>query len=141
VRWEGGSRLWVEQYLCVHAEWSPAAIGPLREIAVEMVADADPGLNVVKVDLGGAVTSATWAFPEDDRSVSIVAEAVRPAVPRGVEHVAAGLATCFERLRARQVSRAELDGHVSDPHLGPVAASLPAVHAEPVVLVEVDVAS
>lgn len=128
--------LWVEQYTWVHADWSPAAVQPLRELAPEIVADADPHLSVVSVR-NGAVVAIAWAFPEDDGDTTIVAETRRRHVSGGIEQVAAALATCLGGLRRRGARAVELDGHASDPHLTPVVASLPAVAADPVDLVEI----
>lgn len=123
------------QYLWMHEQWSPADPGPLRELAQDMVAEADPGLSVLAVHAGG-VAAIAWAFPEGDGSVTIVCETLRRDTPEGVPVVAAALARCLQKLAAAGISRVELDGHVTDPHLAPVVDTLPAQPSDPLLLVE-----
>jgi ribosomal protein S18 acetylase RimI-like enzyme len=128
------AELWVQQYLWVHEDWSPAAAAPLRELAPELVAEADPEVSVVTTT-AGTPQSVTWAFPETDGSLTIVSETVARETPEGMTHVAVGLARCLQHL-AETSADVELDGHRSDPHLSAVAATLPAAPAHPLLLVE-----
>jgi hypothetical protein len=80
--------------------------------------------------------AVTWAFPETDGSVTIVSETIRRDTPSGTAKVAAGVARCLQHLAAASVRRVELDGHLSDTHLGEVVKTLPAVPANPLLLVE-----
>jgi ribosomal protein S18 acetylase RimI-like enzyme len=129
------AELWVQQYLWVHEEWSPAAAEPLRELAPEIAAEADPHASVVIMS-EGVPDSITWAFPEADGSVTIVSETIRRDTPDGMAKVAAGLAHCLQHLATTSTAAVELDGHLSDPHLSEVVESLPAVPANPLLLVE-----
>jgi hypothetical protein len=129
------AELWVQQYLWVHEDWSPAAAQPLRELAPELVAEADPQVSVVTMN-AGAPQSVTWAFPETDGSVTIVSETVDRDTPDGRAHVAVGLARCLQHLAATSAAVVEIDGHRSDPHLRQVVATLPGVPGHPLLLVE-----
>jgi hypothetical protein len=51
------------------------------------------------------------------------------------------LAACLRQLNARSFQAVELHCHVTDPHLEPVAASLPAESPDPLLLLEIDPAS
>jgi ribosomal protein S18 acetylase RimI-like enzyme len=129
------AELWVQQYLWVHEEWSPAAAEPLRELAPEIAAEADPHSSVVTIS-EGVPDSMTWAFPEADGSVTIVSETTRRDTPDGTAKVAAGLARCLQHLVTTSTAAVEIDGHRSDPHLSEVVETLPAVPANPLLLVE-----
>jgi hypothetical protein len=128
--------LWVRQYLWVHEHWSPAAPGPLRELAPDLVAGADPELSTIIVR-GEHVDAVTWVFDAHDGTAEVVAETTQPQAPAGVSDVAAGLARTMLALGDRAVRKAEIDGHVSDPHLGPVLEGFPAGLREPLYLVEI----
>jgi hypothetical protein len=76
-----------------------------------------------------------------DGNADVVAETVARQAPSAVASVAAGLARSLSELSEGGVHKANIDGHVSDPHLGPVLDTFPAVPREPLYLVEVDPAA
>ena len=127
--------LWVGQYLWVHQDWSPAAEAPLRELARELVAEADPESSTVTVRRSRAI-AVSWVFEAPDGTVEIVSETTERSVPGGVAGVAAGLARSLSLLAERGVRRAEIDGHLSDPQLAVVLGTFPRVPREPLDLVE-----
>jgi GNAT superfamily N-acetyltransferase len=129
--------LWVRQYLWVHDDWSPAAEEPLRELARDLIAEVDPELSTVTA-CGASVEAVTWVFDPHDSTAEVVAETTQRHTPNGVSHVAAGLARSLSQLNERGIRKAEIDGHVSDPHLAPALDTLPNVPREPLYLVEVD---
>ncbi|MBV9821372.1 MAG: GNAT family N-acetyltransferase [Actinobacteria bacterium] len=129
------AELWVRQYRWVHQDWSPAAEGPLRELAPELVADAEPELSTITVR-HSQVIAVSWVFDAPDSSAEIVSETTERSVPGGVAAVAAGLARSLSLLAERGVRRAEIDGHDSDPHLAVVLGGFPPVPREPLDLVE-----
>lgn len=131
------AELWVRQYLWVHHDWSPAAEQPLRELAVDLVTEADPELSTITVR-GSRVVAVCWVFDAPDGSVEVVAETTERQVPDGVAAVAAGVARSLSLSAERGVRRAEIDGHVSDPHLAAVLDTFPPVPREPLDLVEID---
>lgn len=132
VEW---AELWVRQYRWVHQDWSPAAEGPLRAFAPELVAEADPESSSITVRRS-RVIAVSWVFDSPDGAVEIVAETTERSVAGGVTAVAAGLARSLSLLAERGVRRAEIDGHVSDPHLAVVLGTFPSVPCEPLDLVE-----
>jgi GNAT superfamily N-acetyltransferase len=134
------AELWVRQYLWVHNDWSPAAEDPLRELAKELIAEVDPELSTITV-CGASVEAVTWVFEPHGNTAEVVAETTQQHTPNGVSHVAAGLARSLSRLNDRGIRKAEIDGHVSDPHLAPALDTLPKVPREPLYLVEVDPAT
>lgn len=137
---DGWVELWVGQYLWVHRGWSPAAEQPLRELARDLVAEAEPDLSTITVQ-GSRVIAVSWVFEAPDGVVEIVAETTEPSVPGGVAAVAGGLARSLVLLAERGVRRAEIDGHLSDPHLAVVLGTFPPVPREPLDLVELDPAA
>jgi ribosomal protein S18 acetylase RimI-like enzyme len=94
------AELWVEQYLWVHEDWSPAAADPLRELADEIAAEADPHASVVTMN-ESTPEAVTWAFPEADGSVTIVSETTHRDTPNGTAKVAAGVARCLQHLASK----------------------------------------
>jgi GNAT superfamily N-acetyltransferase len=129
--------LWVRQYLWVHDDWSPAAEEPLRELARDLIAEVDPELSTITLR-GASVEAVTWVFDLHGSTVEVVAETTQRHTPNGVSNVAAGLARSLSQLNERGIRKAEIDGHVSDPHLAPALDTLPNVPREPLYLVEVD---
>jgi acetyltransferase (GNAT) family protein len=132
--------LWFRQYLWVHQDWSPAAEAPLRELAHHLVAEADPELSTITVR-GARVDAVSWVFDAHDGTVEIVAETTERDTGSGVPDVAAGLARSLSLLAERGVRKAAIDGHLTDPHLGPVLGTFPPVPREPLDLVEIDPAT
>lgn len=128
--------LWVRQYRWVHEEWSPAAEQPLRDLARNVVDEADPELSTIAVRRA-VVEAVAWVFPEAKDTAAIVAETCERRATSGALDVAAGLARSLSRLRERGVRAVQIDGHVSDPHLAPVLDTLPAVPRVPLYLVEI----
>ncbi len=128
--------LWVEQHLWVHADWSPAAPGPLRDLAGDIVLEVDPSLSVVTRSRN-AVDRVAWAFAEADGSCSILCQTTRRETAEGQAKVARALARCLENLAAQDVDRVDIDGHETDVHLAPVLRTLPHVPSSPVHLIEI----
>lgn len=128
--------LWVRQYLWVHQDWSPAAEGPLRELAHSLANEADSDLTSVVVGDSG-VNAVTWVFDGRDGTAEIVAETVERHATEGVADVACSLTRSLRKLARAGVRKAEIDGHASDPHLQPVVHDLPKVPREPLDLVEI----
>lgn len=128
--------LWVGQYMWLHADWSPAARGPLAQVAEHIVAEADPQGSVVALR-GEAVEAVAWAFPEHDGRVTIVCEAVTPETANGRSTVAAVLARCLLALASQRPAGVDVDGHVTDPNLAAVLESMPEMDSNPLLLVEV----
>ena len=132
--------LWVSQYLWVHQGWSPAAEGPLRELAQEITAEVNPEQTSVAVR-DARVVAVAWVFDGPEGTAEVVAETIERRAPRGVADVAACLARSLSGLAEGGVSKAEIDGHVCDPHLAPVLDGFPNVPREPLDLVEIDCAA
>ena len=109
---------------------------PLRELANSLTNEADPDLTSV-VTRGSDVSAVTWIFDGHDGTAEVVAETVQRHATHGVADVACSLARSLRKLARAGVRKAEIDGHVSDPHLQPVVADLPEVPREPLDLVEI----
>jgi len=131
------AELWVRQYLWVHQDWSPAAEGPLRELTRDLVTEADQESSTITVR-DAQVVAVCWVFGAPDHTAEIVCETAERATPGGVAAVAAGLARSLSLLAGRGVRSAEIDGHVSDPHLAAVLDTFPPVPRAPLDLVEID---
>jgi hypothetical protein len=129
------AELWVAQYLWVHQDWSPAAEGPLREVARELMDEVDPDMTSVAVR-DSRVSAVTWVFDGHDGTAEVVGETVQSEAHDGVDDVAACLARGLRMLAHTGVQKAEIDGHITDPHLQPVL-DFPTVPREPLDLVEI----
>jgi hypothetical protein len=134
------AELWVRQYLWVHREWSPAAEEPLREVAQDLIGEVDPELTSITVR-DDRVNAVSWVFDGNDSTAEVVAETIQKQTSEGVADLAASLARSLAKLAERHVRKAEIDGHISDPHLQPVIETFPPVPREPLDLVEVDPAA
>ena len=132
AEWSG---LWVRQYLWVHEDWSPAIEAPLRELAGQLVDDADPEASTVTVR-DSRVEAVTWVFNAGPDAADVVAETVERQAAAGTADVAAGLSRSLSLLHRRGVRKAAIDGHVTDPHLTAVLETFPRVPTEPLLLVE-----
>lgn len=132
--------LWVSQYLWVHQDWSPAAEGPLRELAQYLTAEANPE-RTSTIIRGDRVNAVAWVFDGLSGTAEVVAETIERQAPRGVTDVAACLSRSLLRLAQGGVSKAEIDGHTSDRHLAPVLDRFPNVPREPLDLVEIECAA
>lgn len=132
--------LWVSQYLWVHEDWSPAAEEPLRELARGFVAEADPEQTSVTMR-HARVNAVAWVFEGSGGTAEVVAETIERQASGGAVDVAACLARSLSRLAVNGVIKAEIDGHVSDPHLSSVLDRFPNVPREPLHLVEIDYAA
>lgn len=128
--------LWVRQYLWVHHDWSPAAEMPLREIARDLIDNVDPELTSATVR-GSHVNGVSWVFDGHDGTAEVVAETIHRQATHGVAELAGCLARSLAKLAEAGVGKAEIDGHVSDPHLQPVLNEFPNVPREPLDLVEI----
>ena len=133
-----------EQYLWVHALWSPVPVGAARTALGKVAAS-------VSAQVDRVVSSGAWwrgrlvvmaaAFPAAG-GWEVVAETVigDPASVgmgggRAVGALAAALARTVDRASVHGGGLVELDGHVSDPHLQPALVSLPTVARRPLLLV------
>ena len=137
----------VEQYLWVHAAWSPVPPGSPRRALAQVAAS-------VAAETDRAVSSGAWwdgrlvatalTFPAAD-GWEVVAETVPadPAAagaPAGVDGAALlrpALARTFAQTAERGGGLVELDGHVDDPHLQPALATVPTAALRPLLLVGV----
>ena len=135
----------VEQYLWVHAAWSPVPPGPprraLAQVAASVAAEAD---RVVSSGTwwDGRLVAMALAFPAP-HGWEVVAETVpEPAAagaPAGVDGVALlrpALAQTFAQTAERGGGLVELDGHADDPHLQPALATVPTAALRPLLLVQ-----
>lgn len=126
---------WIEQYRWVHEAWSPVDVDVLAEVSPSVLAELEPGLSAA-VRLDGRLRAMAWVFAEEPGTVAIVAETSQRDEPDGTALVALALAGCFGALRDAGIEHAEIDGHVSDPHLQPVCTTLPPGPSKPLLLVE-----
>lgn len=130
---------WTDFYEWIHAPWAPT--GP-RAVLVEafgpLVAGIDRALSA-GVWRGERLAAVAFAMPGAGGRVDLCAETLRPDEPAGTALVVVALAGCLRRLAAagpRVAAEAHLDGHVTDPHLGPLVGGLPARSARELLLVE-----
>ena len=122
-------------YRWLHAPWSPVGgVDALREVARQVCVGADSALSRVAY-LGGLPVALALAFRDGDR-VEVVAETVAADTPDGADVLAAAIAATLAAARAAGVLEAEFDGHVDDPHLAPLIATMPLARTDPLLLVE-----
>src|SRR6476660_8314662 len=135
------SASFVAQWRCAHRDWSPiTSVSRLVEVAVDTVAEADSDRSTAAwVD--GRLAATVWVFsgdaevaPAGTAAVELIAETQRADEPDGVRILAAAVARSLSRMPAGHL--VGFDGHVTDPHLTPVLASLPSVGTDPLLLVE-----
>lgn len=115
--------LWEQMYVWMHAAWSPvddseAAHAALRQELDDLDAEAS---RVVLV--GGRPAAVAFVFL--DENPTVVAETVEPEVPDGDALVASAILAVIDWADGVGYRRINFDGHRSDPHFGPLAASLP----------------
>lgn len=142
------AQAFAEQYLWVHAPWSPVPPGAprraLAEVAVATAAEVDRARSS-GVWWRGRLVATVLVFPST-RGWEAVAETVVPQVRAvgvparcsGVEVLRSALARTLVQLARHgdeRPRRLELDGHVDDPHLQPALAGLPVVELRPLLLV------
>lgn len=125
-----------EQYRWVHASWSPVGPGPgLGRMAAALTAQADMSLSAAAWR-NGRMSALVTVLGGRDRAVEVVAETVTAEEPGGRRLLAATLAHAFAACAERGIEVAELDGHVTDPHLHPLLDGLPSIGARPLDNVE-----
>jgi len=130
------SALWARQYQWVHDNWMPVEPRALPDFAIRTVGIADTDLSVVACR-GGQRVAVTWALREPNDSIVIVAETIERDLSDGQAIVAAALARCLQHLAVSALGDVVIDGHSTDPHLGPILAALPrAIPRDPIFLVE-----
>lgn len=127
---------WRQQYLWVHEPWSPADPQAVGEVTPEVLGDLEAALSI-GARRSGRLRATAWVFVEADGSASIVAETVNRHEADGTALLAATLARCLQGLQSSGISNVEFDGHVDDPHLVPVCATLTPTAENPLLLVEV----
>ena len=135
-----------EQYLWVHAAWSPVPHGPSRQALVQVAAS-------VAAEADRVVSSGAWwdgrlvamalAFPSLDGwevvAETVAADPLAAGVPAGVDGAALvrpALARVFAQTAERGGGPVELDGHADDPHLQPALATVPTAALRPLLLVQ-----
>lgn len=102
-----------------------------------MLADVVPSGSVLAIRDGSTVAAGAWAFREPYGTVTLVADTTGPDEPGGSAVVAATLAASLNSLADARVTATLLDGHDTDPFLGPVVRTLPPMRADPALLVEI----
>lgn len=129
---------WIELYVGMHADWSPAAPPPvLRGVFTDIVGDIRAELSA-GAWVGDRLAAAAFVLTESPSLVTVVAETIRPDQPDGRALLAAALARCFEQVSAAGIAEMQLDGHDVDRHLAPIADGLPASYRNPLLLLELN---
>lgn len=123
----------VEQYNWVHRGWSPVSSSQsVHEVAATTIDELDRELSTAAW-VGDRLVATAFAF-RNGNAVEVVAEAQSPADPSGTHAVARAVAGCLSSAAAAGIGRVDFDGHLSDPHLVPVLASLPHPGTNPLLL-------
>jgi ribosomal protein S18 acetylase RimI-like enzyme len=119
---------WVQTYVWQHVGWaSEVSVPALTPRMAEMVDAIAPDLSV-GAWAGDRLAATVLIIPDDGAGpggVQLLTETVRRDEPDGTAILAAALAECFRTLAARGIPTADLDGHVTDPHLDPVTRTFP----------------
>jgi GNAT superfamily N-acetyltransferase len=125
----------VEQYSWVHRGWAPVSSSQsLREVAATTIDELDRELST-GAWMGYRLVATAFAFRAGD-ALEVVAEAQSPAEPLAMYAVAQVVAGSLVRAAAAGIRQVDFDGHLSDPHLMPVLASLPHSGTAPLLLME-----
>ncbi len=129
------ARLWLQQYLWVHRDWSP--VGESEEVQQLLLAEAqelDRELTSVAL-VDGEPVAVCFGFA-DPVVPTLVAETVERDTPDGIEAVRAAVGRSLAVAVERDLDRVEFDGHESDPHFAVVANTLP-LTGDQIVLYEI----
>lgn len=128
--------LWLRWYEVVHRGWSPTAPREeLLDLFADLATEIDPARST-GCTVEGDLVAVAFCFPGDDPP-EILTEALLPDHPRAREAVASCMSIALGSVD--QVVR--FDGHVGDPHFGPLWASVPGVYpgpGDPLDLLEID---
>lgn len=128
-------RAFVDMYLWVHKKWSPVGdTDSLCDIAETVLRSLDKQLSVAAWR-AGTIEAAVFAFRDGD-DVEIVAETTRRLVADGSHVLSRALSATLTACSNSGVRRVEFDGHVSDPHLESIVATLPGRSIDPLMLME-----
>lgn len=135
-----------EQYLWVHAAWSPVHRGAprraLARVAASVAAEADRSVSSGAWWRGRLVATVLAFAAQDGWEVvaeTVPADPAAAGAPAGVDGVALlrpALARTFAQTAERGGGPVELDGHVDDPHLQPALATVPTAALRPLLLVQ-----
>lgn len=127
--------LWSRWYEVIHRGWAPTAPqGELRALFAGLVAQIDP-VRSVGCRVAGELVAVAFVFPGDDPE-EILTEAMLPDHGRAREAVA----SCMAATVNEAGGTVRFDGHVHDPHFGPLWSTVPGVYAgenDPLDLLEI----
>nr|WP_255480223.1 GNAT family N-acetyltransferase [Quadrisphaera sp. RL12-1S] len=140
------AQAFAEQYLWVHASWSPVPTGAprraLESVAAATAAEADRGCSS-GVWWNGRLIAMVLVFPAEvgwevvaETVVRDVAAAGVPPQLTGVDVLRGALARTIAEVAGRGGGLLELDGHVDDPHLQSALDGLPLAQLRPLLLVQ-----
>lgn len=116
--------LYAAMYGWEHEDWYPADPATLPELG-RMLAGAVDGDLSVAAWRGDQVVAAAFAMPDGEGGAEVGVETMERDTPAGEAIVAAALAGCLRACGAAGMTEVMVDGHLSDPHLGPVLATFP----------------
>jgi GNAT superfamily N-acetyltransferase len=118
---------YVDMYTWLHEAWNPAGSPTvLRErLAVELD-DVSGDLSMVAM-IDARIVAISLAFPSGERDLEIVAETTRSDQPNGLDVLGILLARQIQLGAVSGYGRLIFDGHISDPHLGPLLDVIPAM--------------
>lgn len=116
--------VWTSFYEVVHRGWAPTAPHEvLRTLFADLVDEIDASRSVgCRVE--GVLVAVAFVFPGDSPE-EILTEALLPDHPRARDAVA----SCMASVLAAAGGTIRFDGHVTDPHFGPLWATVPGVYA------------
>jgi len=115
------TRLWTDLYCWIHQPWAPTS--PRAEMDA-IFADITDSMNLPASRIairGDRPVAAAFVVPHHI-GLLVIAETATPDEPDGRQLVAGLLGHTLSRIDTDQ---ATIDGHLTDPHLWPVAATIP----------------
>lgn len=132
---------WASYYEWVHAGWLPVISSDVvrERLATGLARGLDHSLTTIAVR-HGRIAALAQVFPDvwDGRTSLICAETVHRDEPDGRALVGAAIADSLRRIAESGRTTVDFEGHDIDPHYGPLAATLPALSADPLYLLKVD---